>query len=181
MKQPSALLTTLRLPRRQVWPARPSVASATSALTCVVDDEARVAHRGIAAEGEEEAVAAALDAAWQLGAIEASYQRAERVPSVVDMKEVVAGLQIKAGEQKKNPAPTPLRLKKSSYCPQLKDRASQTASPPTHGHSNPGIPGGEGQDEAPGPPCCTKRQIRQARGQRRQIPEPASRKLQLRT
>lgn len=101
MKQPSALLTTLRLPRCQVWPARPSVASATSALTCVVDDKARVADRGIAAEGEEEAVAAALDAAWQLGAIEASYQRAERVPSVVDMKEVVAGLQIKAGEQKK--------------------------------------------------------------------------------
>lgn len=111
MKQPSALLTTLRLPRCQVWPARPSVASATSALTCVVDDEARVADRGIAAEGEEEAVAAALDAAWQLGAIEASYQRAERVPSVVDMKEVVAGLQIKAGEQKKKSRPHPTKVK----------------------------------------------------------------------
>lgn len=41
--------------------------------TCVVDDEARTAHGRVTAEGEEEAVAATLDAAWELGAIEASY------------------------------------------------------------------------------------------------------------
>lgn len=66
--------------------------------TCVVDDEAGTAHGCVTAEGEEEAVAATLDAAWELGAIEASYERAERVPSIVDMEEVIARLQVKAGE-----------------------------------------------------------------------------------
>lgn len=85
--------------------------SATRTLTCVVDDEASIAHRCVAAEGKEQAIAAALDAARELGAIEASYERAERVPSVVDMEEVIARLQVKAGEQK-HPTPTPLRSNK---------------------------------------------------------------------
>ena len=99
----------------QVWLALPtSSLPAPLALTCVVDDKAGVAHWSIAAEGEEETVAAAFDAAGKLGAVEASYEGAERVPSVVDMEEVVARLQVKAGEQT-HPDPTPLRSHKGWY------------------------------------------------------------------
>lgn len=84
--------------------------------TCVVDGEAYTAHGCITAEGQEEAVAAAFNAAGKLRAIEASYERAERVLSVVDMEEVIARLQVKAGEQK-HPAPTPLRSEKARAGP----------------------------------------------------------------
>lgn len=99
------------------WPGLASPAwghLCAGVLTCVVDDEAGIAHRCVTAEGQEEAVAAALDAAWELGAIEASYERAERVPSVVDMEEVIARLQVKAGEQK-HPTPNPPRSNKGWY------------------------------------------------------------------
>lgn len=78
----------------------------SGALTRVVDDEASVAHGRVAAEGQEEAVAAALDAAGQLGAVEAPYEGAESVPPIVDVEEVVARLQVKAGERN-IPPPTP--------------------------------------------------------------------------
>lgn len=105
-------LTTLRCIRASPLPglAGPALSDlchqgACLCLTCVVDDEASIAHRGVAAEGEEEAVAAALNAAWELGAIEASYEGAERVRSVVDMEEVIARLQVKA--RNKNIPPPP--------------------------------------------------------------------------
>lgn len=82
-------------------------------LTCVVNDEAGIAHRCITAEGEEEAVAATFDAARELGAIEASYERAERVPSIVDVEKIIARLQVKSGEQKQ-PIPTPVRSNRLS-------------------------------------------------------------------
>lgn len=79
-------------------------------LTCIVNNEASVAYRCITAEGEEEAVAAAFNAARELRAIEASYERAERVPSIVDVKKIIARLQVKSGEQKQ-PVPTPTEVK----------------------------------------------------------------------
>lgn len=41
--------------------------------TCVMDYESCVADGGITAEGQKEAVAAALNSLWQLGVIETSY------------------------------------------------------------------------------------------------------------
>lgn len=111
--------------------------------TCVVDDEASAAHGGVAAEGQEEAVAAALDAAGELGAVEASYERAEGVPPVVDVQEVVARLQVKAAGNTPTP---PTEVRKARAGPEAQPEVGSDALGTLweEGVGPRGLPGGPG-------------------------------------
>lgn len=61
--------------------------------TCVLQNEAVAAERRVAAEGEEERVGTALDAVGDVSTVETPQQRVEGVRTVIDMEEVIAGLQ----------------------------------------------------------------------------------------
>ncbi len=54
-------------------------------LTCVLQHKSIAAEGSIAAESQEERVGAALDAIWNICAVETSQQRAEGVRPVIDM------------------------------------------------------------------------------------------------
>ena len=61
--------------------------------TCVLQDKAIATERGVATEGEEKGVVAALDPLGDVSPVEAAQQGAEGVWSVVDVEEVITGLQ----------------------------------------------------------------------------------------
>ena len=65
--------------------------------TCVLQDESIAAQGGVAAEGQEERVGAALDAVGYVGAVKAPQQGAQGVGPVVNVQEVIAGLQAEPG------------------------------------------------------------------------------------
>lgn len=66
-------------------------------LTCVLQHKSVTAQRRIAAESQKQGVGAALDVIWNICAVETAQQRAEGVGPVVDVQEVVTGLQTEPG------------------------------------------------------------------------------------
>ena len=61
--------------------------------TCVLQYKSVAAEGSIAAESQEERVGAALNAIWNIYAIETTQQGAKGVWPVIDMQEVITGLQ----------------------------------------------------------------------------------------
>lgn len=68
-----------------------------AAPTCVLQHKSVAAQGRVAAESQKKHVGAAFDVIWNICAVEAAQQGAEGVWPVVDMQEVVAGLQTKPG------------------------------------------------------------------------------------
>lgn len=60
--------------------------------TCVLQDKAVAAERGITPESQEKSIGATFYAVWDISTVEASQQWAERVRSIVYVQEVIAGL-----------------------------------------------------------------------------------------
>lgn len=69
------------------------------ARTRVLQHEPVAAERGVAAERQEERVGAAVDVVWEVGAVVTAQQGAEGVWPVVNVQEVVTGLQAEPGER----------------------------------------------------------------------------------
>lgn len=67
--------------------------------TCVLQNKSIAAQGGITAESQEEIVGAALDAIWNVGAVETAQQRAKGVWPIVDMQEVITGLQAETNQK----------------------------------------------------------------------------------
>lgn len=66
-------------------------------LTFVLEVEAGVGDGAIAAEGQVHSVGAALDTLGQLAVLEATDQRTVAIRAVVDVQEVIVGLDAEAG------------------------------------------------------------------------------------
>lgn len=101
-------------------------------VTCIIDDESRIAHGGVASESQEQAVAAALDPLGQLGPVEAPDQGAERIRPVVDVKEVIPGLQIKPGKQQRSDdciCKSSVSRCRSEHSPMYKTRQREISCP----------------------------------------------------
>ena len=67
--------------------------AARGQCTCVLQHKTVAAEGGVAAEGEEELVGAALDTVGDVGAVETSQQGAQRVRTVINVEEVITRLQ----------------------------------------------------------------------------------------
>lgn len=65
--------------------------------TCVLQDKSIAAEGSITAESQEECVGAALDTIRNVCAIETTQQGAEGVRAIIDMQEVITGLQAEPG------------------------------------------------------------------------------------
>lgn len=68
-----------------------------AAPTCVLQHKSVAAEGRVAAESQKKRVGAAFDVIWNICAVETAQQGAEGVRPVVDMQEVIAGLQTKPG------------------------------------------------------------------------------------
>lgn len=68
-----------------------------TAPTCVLQHKPIAAEGCVAAESQEEHVGAAFDAVWNICTVETAQQGAEGVRPIIDMQEVITGLQTKPG------------------------------------------------------------------------------------
>lgn len=68
--------------------------------TCVLQHKSIAAEGRVTPECQEERVGTALNAIWNVRAIETTQQRAEGVWSIVDMQKIITGLQAKPGNRK---------------------------------------------------------------------------------
>lgn len=74
----------------------------SAAFTLVLQMKAGIAHRAITAEGYVHDVRAALDLLWQLAVLKRPNQMAVGVRSIINVKEVIIGLNAKAGMESKD-------------------------------------------------------------------------------
>lgn len=82
-----------------------------AAPTCVLKHKSIAAEGRITAESQKERVGAAFDLVWNICAIETAQQGAERVWPIIDMQEVITGLQTKPGYKR-------VETRMRTLCPQ---------------------------------------------------------------
>lgn len=68
--------------------------------TCVLQHKSIAAEGCVAAESQKQGVGAAFDAVWNICTVETAQQGAERVWTIVDVQEIIAGLQAKPGNRR---------------------------------------------------------------------------------
>lgn len=73
------------------------ISPSLAAPTCVLQHKSVAAEGRVAAESQKKRIGAAFDVIWNICAVETAQQGAEGVGTVVDMQEVIAGLQTKPG------------------------------------------------------------------------------------
>lgn len=66
-------------------------------FTCVLQHKSIAAEGCVTAESQKQCVGAAFDVVWNICPVETAQQRAEGVWTIVDMQEVITGLQTKPG------------------------------------------------------------------------------------
>lgn len=68
--------------------------------TCVLQHKSIAAEGCVAAESQKQGVGAAFDAVWDICTVETAQQGAEGVWTIVDVQEIIAGLQTKPGSRR---------------------------------------------------------------------------------
>lgn len=68
--------------------------------TCVLKHKSIAAQGCVAAESQKQGVGAAFDAVWNICTVETAQQGAEGVWTIVDVQEIIAGLQTKPGNRR---------------------------------------------------------------------------------